>query len=128
MHSSSADWVRGVARLISSASTTCEKIGPGAELELLRALVEERDAGDVARQQVGRELDAAKRAVERARERLGEHGLADARHVLEQHVAFAQQRDQQQVDDVALADDDALDVRCRALGHAPQRSSTSRVT
>src|SRR5712691_1267510 len=29
MHSSSADWVRGVARLISSASTTWAKIGPG---------------------------------------------------------------------------------------------------
>ena len=33
--SSSADWVFGVARLISSASTMLAKIGPGVELEPL---------------------------------------------------------------------------------------------
>src|SRR5581483_7446418 len=55
----------------------------GAELEVRRLLVEGADAGDVGGKEVGRELDAAERAVKRARERLREHGLADARYVLD---------------------------------------------
>ena len=35
MHSSSADWVFGEARLISSTSTMFAKTGPGLELELV---------------------------------------------------------------------------------------------
>ena len=49
-------------------------------------------------QQVGRELDALEGAAERARQRLGQHRLADAGHVLDEHVALAEQRDQQQLD------------------------------
>ncbi len=60
MTSSSADWVFGEARLISSASTIEAKTGPLFEVELEHVrLVVDRDAGDVGRQQVGRELDAA---------------------------------------------------------------------
>ena len=63
------------------------------ELELLRLLVVDRQAGDVRRQQVRRELDAPERAAEAAGDRLGQHGLAGARHVLDQQVPAAQQRD-----------------------------------
>ena len=56
--SSSADCVFGVARLISSTSTTFAKIGPGPELEVARLLVEDREPGDVRRLEVGRALDA----------------------------------------------------------------------
>ena len=78
--SSSADWVLGEARLISSASTMLAKIGPGPELERARvSLVEDAHAGHVAGQQVGRELDAPDRAVDAAGQRLGQHGLAHAR-------------------------------------------------
>jgi hypothetical protein len=62
----------------------------GAELELARLLVERAHAGDVGRQQVRRELDAAEGAVEGASERLGEHRLAHAGHVLDEEVPFAQ--------------------------------------
>ena len=58
------------------------------ELELVRALVEDVDAGDVGRQQVGRELEPREGAVERARERLREHRLPDAREVLDDQVAL----------------------------------------
>ena len=56
--SSSADWVFGDARLISSASTTLAKIATGPELELVGGAVPHRHAGDVGGQQVGGELDA----------------------------------------------------------------------
>ena len=60
-------------------------------------------------QQVRRELHAAHRAVDRPRERLGEHRLADAGDVLDQQVALGEHHRDGQPDDVALALDDALD-------------------
>ncbi len=110
MHSSSADCVLGVARLISSARTTWLKIGPGPELELLRLLVVDRQARHVRGQQVRGELDPPERAAEAPGDRLGEDRLAGPRDVLDQEVAAAQQRDQGEADLVVLADDDALDV------------------
>ena len=85
-------------------------IGPGPELELLGLLVVDREAGHVGRQQVRRELDPPEDAAEAPRDRLGEDGLAGARHVLDQQVAAAQERDEGEADLVVLADDDALDV------------------
>ena len=80
------------------------------ELEgLLRRLVD-RHAGDVARQQVGRELDAAVRALHRRREGAGELGLAGAREVLEEHVALGEQAGQREARHVLLAEDGLLDV------------------
>ncbi len=84
--------------------------GAGPELERARALVEHAHAGDVARQQVGRELDAAHGAVDAAREGLGEHRLADAGDVLDEQVALGQERDEGQPDGLGLAGDDALDA------------------
>jgi len=86
------------------------------ELGLAELLIEVREAGDVGGQQVGRELDAAERAVDRARERPRQRGLAGAGHVLQQHVALAQQRDQQQIDDRRLADDHAPDIDTYVVG------------
>src|SRR5436190_672967 len=60
--------------------------GAAAELERVRALIEDVDARDVGGQQVGRELESRERAVERAGERLREHRLADAREVLDDQV------------------------------------------
>ena len=93
--SSSADCVFGVARLISSASTTLAKIGPGLELEehpAVRVLLHDVGADDVGRHQIRRELDARELQVEDVGERVHEAGLADARDALEQHVAADQQR------------------------------------
>ena len=64
--SSRADCVRGVVRLISSASTMLAKIGPGLKSNSRCLLVVDGHAQDVAGQQVGRELDAAERAVDAA--------------------------------------------------------------
>ena len=82
----------------------------GPELELLVLLVVDREAGHVRRQQVRRELDPPEAAAEAPGDRLGEHGLAGAGHVLDQEVAAAQQRDESEADFVVLADDHALDV------------------
>ena len=125
MHSRSADWVLGVARLISSASTTWLKIGPGPELELLGLLVVDRQAGHVRRQQVRRELDAPERAAEAARDGLRQDRLAGPGHVLDQEVTAAQQRDEGEAHLVVLADDDAFDIGEDSiagfldLGHRP---------
>ncbi len=52
-----------------------------------------------------------KRAAEAARDRLREHGLAGAGHVLDQEVAAAEQGDEGQLDLGVLADDHSFDVR-----------------
>ena len=101
--SSSADCVRGVVRLISSARTMFAKTGPGLNSNCLGLRVEDRDAQHVAGQQVGRELDAAELAVDAAGQRPGQDGLADAGHVFDQHVPAGEQPDQQQIDRTACA-------------------------
>jgi hypothetical protein len=85
--------------------------------ELQRGLIEHADAGDVGGEQVRRELDAAKGAPQAARQRLGEGRLADAGHVLDEHMPLAEEGDEQQLDDVVHAHDDAGHV----LAHAPAR-------
>ena len=96
----------------------------GLELEFLRLLVVDRQAGDVGWQEVRRELDAPERAAEAAGDRLGEHRLAGARDVLDEEVAPAHQGDQCEPDLLVLAHDHALDVgghplgRLLDLGHA----------
>ena len=127
MHSSSADWVLGEARLISSAITTLANTGPGTELELLGLPVVDRHPGDVAGQQVRGELHPAHRAVDRDRQRLGQRGLAHPRHVLDQEVALGQQRDEREAHDVRLAHEHLLRRWRRSGGPArPPRAATSR--
>ena len=109
MASRKLDWVRGVARLISSASTRLAKIGPGLKSKSLGALVEDLAAGDVAGQQVGRALHAHEAQAERGGQGAHQQRLGDAGHVVEQHVAFGEQRDEQQTHLLVLADDDLLD-------------------
>ena len=109
MHSSRADCVLGEARLISSPSTMLANTAPGRNSKSRAVLVEDADAGDVAGQQVGRELDAAHRAVERAGQGLGEHRLADAGHVLDEQVALGEQHGERGAHDLGLALDHGLD-------------------
>ncbi len=86
----------------------------GAELEVAGVLVVDAHPRDVAGQQVGCELDTADAGVDRASQRLGEHRLADAGHVLDEQVALGEQDDQGCPDHLGLAVDDALD----RAGHA----------
>ena len=78
----------------------------GAELKLPVALVVDGDAGDVAGQQVGGELDALELASQRGGQALGQHGLADAGNVLDQDVALGDEGGQRLLDNRRLADDD----------------------
>ncbi len=115
--SSSADWVFGIARLISSTSRTFANTGTGPELEVAVSLVEDGEAGDVGRLEVGRALDACEgRALDRTCDRSGQHGLRRARHVLEQHVAVTDECREDQPHLVGLSVDDRLDVREQPIG------------
>ena len=87
----------------------CEH-GTGAELELVRRSVPHRDAEHIRRKEVGRELDAIRRGRDRARQRLGEGRLADARDILDEEVTFGEEADEGERDLLALALDHALDV------------------
>ena len=101
------------------------KIGTGTEDELGRPLVEDLRAGHVARHQVGRELDPGEAEGGRLRERARDQRLGETRVVLEQHVAVAQQRQQDQLERPALADDRLLDLgedRLRALAEIGERA------
>ena len=73
-------------------------------------LLDDLGAGDVGRHQVGRELDAA----EVQRQALGQGAdhqrLGQAGHAFEDAVAPAEQGDQQLLDDLVLADDDAAEL------------------
>ena len=91
---------------------------PVPERELAGTLVPHERAGDVGRQQVGRELDAAERQAERLRERAGGEGLAEARVVLDEHVPAGEHRGEDEFERPTLADDRALD-----LARAPRRHS-----
>ncbi len=62
-----------------------------AELKRLFSLPEHRDPEDIGGEQIARELDSSKSAVESAGKRMGEGGLADARHVLNEQMAFGEQ-------------------------------------
>ena len=79
------------------------------ELEDSRALVVDRDAGDVAGQQVGRELHSVARARHRLRHGAGERRLAGARHVVEQQVTLAEESREGQSHDPVLAEEHLLD-------------------
>ena len=90
---------------------------PRAELEVPDALVVDRQAGDIGRLEIRRALDArADRTLDRLGDGSGEHGLRRPRHVLEEHVAVAGERRQDEADLVALPVHDRLDVREQPVG------------
>ena len=67
-------------------------------------LLEELRAKDVARHQVGRELDTAEAEIERRPKRPHEERLAESRNPFEQAVAAREQADQQLLDNIVLSD------------------------
>ena len=111
--SSMADWVLGVARLISSASTICEKIGPGLKLEDPAAVGQLHDdvgADDVGGHQVGGELDAVEVEVDRLGQGAHQQRLAQPGNAFEQGMTADEQAGQDSVDDLVVADDDLADL------------------
>ena len=91
--------------------------GPRMEGKLLAAVavLENMAAGDVAREEVGRELDAAEVERQQPRERLHELCLAEARQAFKQDVAASEERGDNLVDRVLFTEDDPaqrLDDAC----------------
>ena len=109
-----ADWVLGVARLISSASTICEKDRARLKLEHATAVGQLHDdvgADDVGRHQVGRELDAVEVERDRIGQRAHQKRLAQTRHAFQQRMAADEQAGQDAMDDLVVADDHLGDLR-----------------
>jgi hypothetical protein len=81
-------------------------------------------------QQVAGELHACEASADRARQRLGQRGLARPRHVLEQHASLGQEVHQARLDHHALAAQRALDVGDQATQGRPggraRRARTGR--
>ena len=97
-------------RLISSAENHVGEDRTGQELELpaarLQVFLDQLGAGDVAGHQVGRELDALERQVQRLGQRADQQRLGQAGHAHEQGVAAGEDGHQDLLDHFVLADDD----------------------
>jgi hypothetical protein len=85
---------------------------------------EDHGADDVARQQVGRELDAFELDAHGGAKRPDEERLGEARHALEEDVTIGKQGDQQALNDSILADDSLADFVAEFLG--PSRTGDHR--
>ena len=83
--------------------------------ELAGARIVDARADQVGRHQVGRELDPLEGAAQRLRQRLDGQRLGQPRHAFDQQVALRQHRDHDALEEVVLADDDALDLVEHAL-------------
>ena len=123
--SSSAACVRGGARLISSARTMLAKIGPRTKRKLRapgrRVLLEDLGAGDVARHEVRRELDAPEVEAQRLGDRADHQRLRESRHADEQRVSARGERHEDFVER-RLLPDDAL-AALRRAGAAARRAA-----
>ena len=78
---------RSAVNLVGQQHIGKNRAGP--KFKLLLFLVKIRHPGHIAGQQVGGELDAAKGAIEATGDGLGQRGFACARHIFNQHMAFA---------------------------------------
>ena len=72
--------------------------------------VVDRDAEDIGGKQVRGSLDALKGQADREGQTVGQGGLANSRHVLEQNVASRQQTHDGHAHDVVFALDNLFDV------------------
>ena len=97
---------RGAVDLVGQHEVGEHRAGPEAELTEL--LIVEVDAGQVAGQQIRRELDALEGPAHRGGEGAQQHRLACARNVLKQDVAGAEEADENFFDDLPFPDDHLL--------------------
>lgn len=89
------------------------------EFEFLLALMIDRNAEDVGRQNVGRELNTLELRVDGGGEGFGECGLASAGIIFEQNVAAAREGGQEFADGRALAANDRFDIVGDAVEELP---------
>ncbi len=90
-------------------------------------LLEQLRAGDVARHEVRRELDAREGEVEGLGQRAHEERLREAGHAHEQRVSAREERGDEVVDDGVLSDDAARDLRGEVRARAFQRVEQAEV-
>src|SRR5262249_43117562 len=83
--------------------------GTGFEFEFAPVLIKNRNADDVRRQQVARELNALKTAIQTARNGMRQRRLAHARNVFDQQMASGKQSHDCQTHGLRFAANDALD-------------------
>ncbi len=67
-------------------------------------------AGDIGRHQVDGELNSVEAQIEREPQRLDQRGLAGAGDAFDQHVTAGEQRRQQFLDGLLVADDHLVDL------------------
>ena len=109
--SSSADWVFGVARLISSTRTTFAKSGPGWNTNARRSWSKiESPVASVGCRSGVHWMRENSMSLDAGRDRPGEDRLRRAGHVLEQDVPAGDEGRQDEADLLALAVDDRLEV------------------
>src|SRR5207249_4773425 len=104
---------------------------PLLELEVLPAVPVLHDdvrADDVGGHQVGRELDPREGQLETFGERLDQECLAETGHTLQQDVTAGKHARQDVGDDLAMADDDLLDLRPQRLERGHERLHASVLT
>ena len=85
--------------------------GPGAKLEPGLALIVEKAPGDIARQQVGRELDAPEAEVERLGQEPGDECLGETGIVLDQDVTVGEDAGDDALQHIVLAHHDPAQRR-----------------
>ena len=78
--------------------------------EVARLLVVDAGPDEVGRDEVRRELDPLELAADRLGQGPDGHRLGQARHALDEDVAARQQRHDEALEQVVLADDDLLDL------------------
>ena len=107
--SSSAAWVLGGVRLISSARMMFAKIGPRmnrmTRFPVARSSSMTSAPEDVGGHQIGRELDAVEPEVDRVRQLLDDERLRQAGDAAQQAMPAGEERDEDLADHPLLADD-----------------------
>ena len=83
---------------------------PVAEMKRAIIRVVNRRTQDIRRQQIGSELNAMKREINRPSQGFGQRRFSDTRHVLHQNRTTRQQSDRQDLQAVRLALDDRREV------------------
>ena len=114
MASSSADCVLGGVRLISSASRTLAKIGPGTKVQLRWPVTESSSMMSVPVMSDGIRSGVnwmrRKLRPSASRQRAHQQRFRGARHARDQAMAADEERDQNLLDHFFLADDDLANL------------------
>jgi hypothetical protein len=96
--------------------------GPGTKRNARAPVFEDLRPRDVARHEIGGELDASEVEMHRFRQRLHEQRLREARHADQPRVSSSDDREQKLLDDVILPHDAVRDLGTEGSHRVEQRS------